>query len=135
MASVLCCHQDHSSIRQETGMEKAVQKERVKCACGCHTARCRNDQAPSGEVALAQNLARSRAQELEAMEATLVQMSELFYELAGLNETLLQQVRNERESAMATAAELPMAINSHSTYVMSFSVLLNECCRKLTGIK
>jgi hypothetical protein len=70
-------------------------------------------------------------QELEAMEATLTQMSELFNEITALNDSLIQQLRNERESTLETAAELPLAASSQSSYVLSFSVLINECCKKL----
>ena len=65
------------------------------------------------------------------LEETLANMSKLLYQLTDLNETVLLKLRDDKQHALELAAST--STRHDKPFIVSFSVLLSECCKHLSA--
>lgn len=84
------------------------------------------------QAKLCQKLLQSRLQQIELMEGKLEKLAKYTAKLLNAHDELATLISLEKEETTRIAAVTGVPIRS-SKYVMSYSVVLEECCSSMLG--
>ncbi|ETI45408.1 hypothetical protein F441_09950 [Phytophthora nicotianae CJ01A1] len=96
------------------------------------TSRGRAETLQSHQAKLCQELLQSRLQQIELMERKLEKLAKYSAKLLNAHDELTTMISLEKEETTRIAAVAGVPIRS-SKYVMSYSVVLEECCSSMLG--